>query len=84
MIGKKEIALITNGKKLVDKYKPNFSKFIEHDFYVRFILVDDNGEFVKAVEYIVGAENWMDYIVNAGGDFENYKVDKIEFSASGR
>lgn len=83
MIGKKEMALIANGKKLVNKHKDNFSRFTKHDFYVRIFLVDPKtGLFVKAVEYIVNSKNWMDYVT--GADFGDYKVDKVEFSASGR
>lgn len=83
MIGKKELALIANGKKLVGKHKNSFSRFTEHSFYVRFILVDkDTGKFVKAIEYIVDADDWMDYVSEL--DFGDYKVDKVEFSASGK
>lgn len=76
------MALIGTGKKIAKKYKNNFSNFTEHDFYVRIILVDENGLFNKAIEYIVNSDNWMDYI--AAADFGNLKVDKIELSASGR
>lgn len=83
MIGRKEMALIANGKKLVNKHKDNFSRFTEHDFFVRVILVDKNtGKFAKAIECIVNSGNWMDYVTAA--DFGDYKVDKVEFSASGR
>lgn len=83
MIGKKELALIGTGKKLVGKYKNSFSRFTDHDFFVRIFLVDEKtGLFVKAIEMVVNANNWMDCIESA--DFGNYKVDKIEFSASGR
>lgn len=84
MIGMKELNLITGGKKIVGKYKKNFSKFMENDFYVRFILVDENGKFKKAIEYIVNANNVIDYLTNDLPDFGDLKVDKVEFSASGR
>lgn len=84
MIGTKEIKMITGGKKIVGKYKKNFSKFMEDDFYVRFILVDENGKFRKAIEYIVNADNVMDYLTKDLPDFEDLKVDKVEFSVSGR
>ena len=80
MIGKKEMALIANGKKLVNKHKKNFSRFTNHDFLVRLRLVDgDTGEFVKAIECIVNSGNWIDYVTMA--DFGDYKVDKVEFSS---
>ncbi len=83
MIGTKEMALIANGKKLIKKYKSNFSRFTGHSFYVRIFLVDEKtGLFVKTIEYIVNSDNWFDYVTMA--DFGSYKVDKIEFSASGR
>ena len=82
MIGKKEMTLITTGKKLGKKFKSNFSRFMEHDFYVRITLVDEHGLFMKEVTVIANADNWMDYITEA--DFGDLKVDKIEISASGR
>lgn len=83
MIGKKEINLITTGKKIVDRHKKNFSEFTNHDFFVRISLVDPKtGLFVKAVEYIVNSADWMDYVSMA--DFGDYKVVKVEFSADGR
>ncbi len=83
MIGKKELALVGMGQKLVKKLKKNFQNFTEHDFYVRVILVDKNtGLFVKAVEVIANSENWMEYLTSM--DFGDYLVDKIELSASGR
>lgn len=83
MIGKKEMALIANGKKLVNKHKKNFSRFTDHDFFVRIVLVDARtGKFAKAIECIVNSDNWMDYVTMA--DFGDYKVDKVEFSVSGR
>lgn len=84
MLGRKEMALIANGKKLVNKHKDSFSRFTDHDFYVRFILVDKNtGKFAKAIECIVNSKNWMEYL-DVANDFGDYKVDKVEFSASGR
>ena len=83
MIGRKEMALIGTGKKVVKKHKANFSNFTDHDFYVRIILVDEKtGLFAKAIEYIVNSDNWLDYVESA--DFGDLKVDKIELSASGR
>lgn len=83
MIGKKEMALIGMGKKIVKRHKKNFSRFMNNDFYVRIFLVDEKGsDLKKVVEYTINSNDWMDYIEMA--DFGNYKVDKIEFSASGR
>lgn len=83
MIGMKEMNLIAGAKKLAQKHKSEFSRFMDHDFYVRIFLVDEKtGLDVRVKEYTVNKNNWMDYVVNA--DFNGYKVDKIEFSASGR
>lgn len=80
MIGKKEMALIANGKKLVNKHKDNFSRFTKHDFFVRIRLVDKHtGDFVKDITCVVNSNNWMDYVTSA--DFGDYKVDKVEFSS---
>lgn len=82
MIGKKELALVGLGTKIVKRHKKNFSRFMNHDFFVRIFLVDEKGSFIKKIEYTINSNDWMDYIEMA--DFGNYKVDKIEFSSSGR
>ncbi len=82
MIGKKELALVGLGTKIVKRHKKNFSRFMNHDFLVRIFLVDEKGSFIKKIEYTINSNDWMDYIEMA--DFGNYKVDKIEFSSSGR
>ena len=84
MIGTKDVKMVNTGRKIVNKYKDNFSNFTEHDFFVRVFLMDkDTGIFVKALEIQVNSDNCLDYILN-GIDFGDYKVEKIEFSASGR
>ena len=82
MIGKKELALVGLGTKIVKRHKKNFSRFMNRDFLVRIFLVDEKGSFIKKIEYTINSNDWMDYIEMA--DFGNYKVDKIEFSSSGR
>lgn len=77
MIGTKEIKMVTTGKKLVDKYKSNFSAFAKNEFCVRIALVDENSNKRKIKEFIVNAENWMDYLEN-GVDFGDYKIYRIE------
>lgn len=82
MIGKKELALVGLGTKIVKRHKKNFSRFMNRDFLVRIFLVDEKGSFIKKIEYTINSNDWMDYIEMA--DFGNYKVDKIEFSSLGR
>lgn len=83
MIGIKEMTLITNAKKLAQKHKAEFSMFMNHDFYVRIYLVDEKtGLAAKVNEYIVNKDNWMEYVINA--NFSGYKIEKIEFSATGK
>lgn len=77
MIGTKEIKMVTTGKKLVDKYKKNFSEFANHEFCVRIALVDFNSDKRKIKEFIVNADNWMDYLEN-GVDFGDYRIMRIE------
>lgn len=87
MIGMKEMAMLTAGRNKAKKYKKNFSMFAEHDFFVRVFLVDaTTGLFAEALEFVVNADNWMDYLMNHILDLDigNYKIDKIEFSASGK
>lgn len=79
MIGKKEMTLIANGKKLVNKYKKNFSNFIDDDFELQIMLQNDLG-YIKHIKCTVNAENLMDYLTQA--DFgENYKVYRIVIHA---
>ena len=84
MIGKKEINLITNGKKLMSKHKKNFSKFTEGDFFVRLGLVDETSSKRKILEYKVNSNNWMDYVMNARDFGDEWKVYKVEFSITGK
>ena len=86
MISKKDITLANDlrkiGKKMTDMYKDNFSKFLDGDFYVRFIFEDEDGKFTKAIEYPVNSANWLDYINSAMevSDFGDQKVVAVEIS----
>lgn len=86
MISKKDITLANDlrkiGKKMTDMYKDNFSKFLDGDFYVRFIFEDEDGKLTKAIEYPVNSKNWLNYI-NAAmevSDFGDQKVVAVEIS----
>ncbi len=77
MIGAKEVKMVTTGKKLVERYKSNFSVFAEKEFCVRILLADESGNNKHIQEIIVNADNWMDYLEN-GVDFQDYKIYRIE------
>lgn len=77
MIGKKEIKMVTTGKKLVDKYKSNFAEFTNHEFCIRVTLVDFNTDERIIKEFTVNTDNLMDYLEN-GVDFGNYRIMRIE------
>lgn len=82
MIGMKELNLVNTGRKVVNKYKKNFSGFTEGNFYVYISLVDPKTEkFVKVIELEVNSDNLMDYLENAI-DLKDYKVSKMIFSTT--
>lgn len=77
MIGTKDVAMVNTGRKLVKKYKDNFSIFAENEFCVRIGLVNEADGKRKIVELKVNSDNWMDYLEN-GVDFGDYKVYRME------
>lgn len=83
MIGKKEVNLITNGKKLMSKHKKNFKRFTEGDFFVRIGLVDETSSRRKILEYKVNSNNWMDHVLAAKEFGDEWQVYRIEFSKTG-
>lgn len=77
MIGTKEIKMITDGKKLVERYKQNFSEFTSHEFIVRVTLVDFETDDSKTEEFIVKGKDWMNDMLFKV-DFGNYKIIRME------
>ena len=77
MIGTKEIKMITDGKKLVERYKKNFSEFTCHEFIVRVTLVDFETDDSKIEEFIVKGKDWINDMLFKV-DFGNYRIIRME------
>lgn len=82
MFGKKELNLVATGRKMVKKYKKNFRGFINGDSYLRLFMADKNSGKKKVIEFIVNADNFMDYFENCISemDFGDYIIYKVEIS----
>ena len=77
MIGMKELGLVTTGRKLISKYKKNFTRLTADEFCIRIYLVDENRPIRKIQEYSVNSGNLMDYLEN-GLRIDDYQIYRIE------